>query len=533
MKNIKRIGIYIRVSTEEQAKIVEGSLVSQQKRLEEYVEGQNRREKNWGTIASVYVDEGKSAKDMNRPALQRMLHDVRLGKLDLLLASELSRFSRSIKDFCEIWDLLKKHSVSFITLRDNFDTTTAAGEMMIFNIMNYAQYERKQTAERITANFQSRAKRGLWNGGVIPLGYNRDIKNPGKLIVDEIESKNVQTIFRLFLENKSLNQTCRELNRLGFRTKKNKNHYTVPSLYNLLTNTTYLGVREVGKRMRKEGKGELHLVKAQWDAIIDKKIFDRVQKILEGNRRKFKPLEFKTYPYPLTGIAVCGECGGKLNGKSAHGKTRKHHYYDHGRTLKGNGTGHKHDCRIQRLRAERVEDIVLSSMKCILAEPEQAKLAVAAYLKNANALAPELQSQIIALEKDLTALRKRELNLVTRISDLPPEMDASLFYKSIKDIQVQITDKSKIKLELESKSEAQVKHLDPKEILTRVQSAVNKLEKAPKEDQRAIFENVISFAEFHPTKLKLGVFVGSTTIKNGGERGIREVSSKPQLSEHR
>lgn len=187
--------------------------MSQRKRLEEYVEGQNRREKNWGTIVSVYVDEGKSAKDMNRPAFQRMLHDVRLGKLDLLLASELSRFSRSIKDFCEIWDLLKKYNVSFITLRDNFNTTTAAGEMMIFNIMNYAQYERKQTAERITANFQSRAKRGLWNGGVIPLGYNRDITNPGKLLVDEIESKNVQTIFRLFLENKTLHQTCRELNR--------------------------------------------------------------------------------------------------------------------------------------------------------------------------------------------------------------------------------------------------------------------------------------------------------------------------------
>lgn len=159
-------------------------------------------------------------------------------------------------------------------------------------------------------------------------------------------------------------------------------------------------------------------------------------------------------------------------------------------------------------------------MKTILSEPERAKFAVDAYLKNVNALAPELQSQINALEKDLTALRKRELNLVTRISDLPPEMDAGLFYKSIKDIQVQIADKSKIKLELESKSKAQVKHLDPKEILARVQSAVNKLEKAPKEDQRAIFENLISFAEFQPTKLKLGVFVGSTTIKNGGVGGI-------------
>jgi hypothetical protein len=95
-------------------------------------------------------------------------------------------------------------------------------------------------------------------------------------------------------------------------------------------------------------------------------------------------------------------------------------------------------------------------------------------------------------------------------------MDAGLFYKTIKDIQTQITVKSKIKLELESKDEAEVKHLNPNEVLIRVQSAIDKLEKALKEDQRAISENIISFAEFYPTKLKLGVLVGSTTIKNGG-----------------
>jgi site-specific DNA recombinase len=298
---MKRIGIYIRVSTEEQAKIVEGSLVSQRKRLEEYVDGQNRRESNWGAIISVYVDEGKSAKDMNRPEFQRLLSDVRMGKLDLILASELSRFSRSIRDFCEIWDLLKKHKVSFITLRDNFDSTTAAGEMMIFNIMNYAQYERKQTGERITANFQSRAKRGLWNGGVIPLGYKRDVTNPGKLLVDEEESKTIQMIFDLFLEQKSLHETCRALNGLGYRTKKSQNHYTVQSLHNMLTNSTYLGLREVNKRKSEEGSGELQLVKAQWEAIMDKKVFDRVQKVLEGNRRRFKPGVAPSRPVPLAG----------------------------------------------------------------------------------------------------------------------------------------------------------------------------------------------------------------------------------------
>jgi len=93
---MKRIGLYIRVSTEEQARVQDGSLVSQRKRLEEYVEGQNRHDPDWGLITDIYVDEGRSAKDMNRPEFQRLLTDVRLGKVNLVLSTELSRMSRSI-----------------------------------------------------------------------------------------------------------------------------------------------------------------------------------------------------------------------------------------------------------------------------------------------------------------------------------------------------------------------------------------------------------------------------------------------------
>jgi len=510
--------------TEEQAKIIEGSLVSQRLRLEEYVENQNLYEKSWGSIVGVYIDEGKSAKDMNRPEFQRMLTDVKAGKLDLILASELSRLSRSIRDFCEIWDLFQKHKVSMITLRDNFDTTTAAGEMMMFNMINYAQYERKQTGERIVANFQSRAKRGLWNGGVIPIGYRRDVSNPGKLLVDEVESKIIQEIFRLFLEKKNLNETCRELNLLGYRTKKNKGHYTVPSLYKLITNQTYLGMREVNKRKSQAAKEKITLVDAQWKPLIEKNVFDRVQKILEGNRRRFKPMEFKTYAYPLTGIATCGECGLRLNRKSAHGKNKKHHYYDHARTLKGNGTGHKHSCRIQRLRAERVEVHILDVLKLILAEPERAKLAVQAYFKNSHLLMPELNIQVVSVDKEIVQLKRRETNLMARISDLPPEVNASSFYKSIAELQKQIGEKAFIKNDLQVRQTKFNRAVTPESILERVNIAVKNLEKASKEDQRTIFENTFDFVEFHPTRIRLGIytpglFTGSTTIEYGGDKG--------------
>lgn len=108
MTTINRVGIYLRVSTEEQARIADGSLVSQQRRLEEYVEHQNQRQRGWGMVIDIYRDEAKSAKDMNRPEFQRLLSDVRLGRINLILATELSRLSRSIRDFCELWDLFKR-----------------------------------------------------------------------------------------------------------------------------------------------------------------------------------------------------------------------------------------------------------------------------------------------------------------------------------------------------------------------------------------------------------------------------------------
>ena len=129
---MRRCGIYIRVSTEEQARIQDGSLVSQKNRLVEYVEHQSKHNPSWGTIVDFYCDEGKSAKDMNRPEFRRMLSDVQTGRVNLIISTELSRLSRSIRDFCHIWDLLKKHNASFITLRESFDTTTASGEMMVF-----------------------------------------------------------------------------------------------------------------------------------------------------------------------------------------------------------------------------------------------------------------------------------------------------------------------------------------------------------------------------------------------------------------
>ncbi len=507
---MNRIAAYIRVSTEEQAKIVDGSLVSQRKRMEEYIENQNKRESNWGSLVDVYVDEAKSGKDLNRAEFQRMVEDIRMGRINLVLATELSRLSRSIKDFCGLVDFFKEHKVKLITLRENFDTTTAAGELMLFNLVNFNQFERKQTGERITANFTSRAQRGLWNGGVIPLGYKRNPENKGSLLVDETVTESIQSIFKIFLETKNLRQTCLKLNEFGIKTKayinskgepKGGNKFTVSSLHHLLTNATFCGLREINKKGR-----DSRTVKANWPSLISQDDFDAVQIILKGNKQRFKPNEWKTYPYPLTGITICGECGKSLNGKSAHGKTQKHHYYDHPRILNINGIP-KHKCQIQRVRAGRFEDLVLTSLKQILNEPERIQKAIGHYENSNNKELPVIDGRLKTIEFDIKVNEKKSQNIIRRIEELPSEVSAELFYKRLTEISGKVKELKNLKMELESqKRKSTFKNVSESSIKSRIEYAIKHLQEAPKEKHREVFDNVIQFAEIHSTKIRLGVY---------------------------
>ena len=146
------IGLYIRVSTEEQALRMEGSLESQKHRLCGYVDIKNMQQQNWGVVVDEYIDDGFSAKDTNRPALQKLIKDLKKGRINTVLVTDLSRLSRSIRDFCVLIDFFKETKTQFLSLKEQFDTTTAAGEMMLFNMINLAQFERRQISERVTLN---------------------------------------------------------------------------------------------------------------------------------------------------------------------------------------------------------------------------------------------------------------------------------------------------------------------------------------------------------------------------------------------
>ena len=227
------MALYIRLSTEEQANNPEGSIKSQEQRLRQNIQFRNYEE-SWGDVVDVFIDRAKSGKDKNRPQLQRMLRGITNGEINLVMVSELSRLSRNIKDFCEIWELMRENRCEFLSLREQFDTTTAAGEMVLMSLANIAQFERKQVSERVRYNFKARAVRGLFNGGSVPVGYRTNLERKGHLEVNDDEAKLVQNIFSTFLKEGTLAKQERLFTKKGyFRLRKNMEE-SIESVYSPL-----------------------------------------------------------------------------------------------------------------------------------------------------------------------------------------------------------------------------------------------------------------------------------------------------------
>jgi site-specific DNA recombinase len=360
-----KIGAYVRVSTEEQAAAIDGSPENQRYRLKAFVDLKNTQEKNWGEIVEFYVDDGYSAKDTRRPAYQRMMRDIKRKRIDLIFITDLSRLSRNIFDFCTLMDDLEKVGAEFLSIKEQFDTSTAAGKMMIYNMINLAQFEREQTSERVSLGVHARAMRGLLNGARPILGYDKEPEKPGTYVLNEQEAKDVRKIFRHFLNTGSRAKTIQKLVEEGIEPKLGGNYgslkinrkWNVVTLGNLLSSAAYIGCHEVNKGNRDKVQSKLKpfqqykRVKASWPAIVPETDFNNAQKILE-EAQKLERVRLSGAAeryYTLSGVLRCQECGSPMVGQASHGALSVHRYYGH--TVAGRNNG----CKIMRIPANEVE----------------------------------------------------------------------------------------------------------------------------------------------------------------------------------
>src|SRR5215211_2155917 len=273
-----RCAIYTRVSTDQGLDQDFNSLDAQYDASQAYIRSQAHA--GWTLLRGKYDDGGFSGGNIERPALQRLLEDVRAGKIDVIVVYKVDRLTRSLADFAKLVELFDGHDVSFVSVTQQFNTTTSMGRLTLNVLLSFAQFEREVTSERIRDKIAASKRKGLWVGGMAPMGY--DTKDR-KITVNECEAERVRTIFRRYLEFGSLNLLMADLRQRGIVTKLRtlKTGATVGGipftrgpLAHVLRNRFYVG--EVAF------KGEV--LAGEQTAIMRRELFDAVQAKLEEQR---------------------------------------------------------------------------------------------------------------------------------------------------------------------------------------------------------------------------------------------------------
>jgi site-specific DNA recombinase len=240
-----RCAIYTRVSTEHGLDQEFNSLDAQYEAASSYIKSQAHA--GWTLIRSRYDDGGYSGGSTDRPDLQKLLDDIRARKIDVIVVYKVDRLTRSLADFAKLVELFDAHTVSFVSVTQQFNTTTSMGRLTLNVLLSFAQFEREVTSERIRDKIAASKRKGLWVGGTLPLGY--EMKD-GKIAIIEEEAELVRSIYRRYLELGGVNELVRDLSERNIRTKARLlstgvTRGGVPfgrgALYYLLSNRFYIG----------------------------------------------------------------------------------------------------------------------------------------------------------------------------------------------------------------------------------------------------------------------------------------------------
>jgi len=194
-RRVLRCAVYTRKSSEHGLEQDFNSLDAQREAGEAYIKSQSHE--GWKLIRTAYADGGLSGGTMERPALQRLLADIEARLIDVVVVYKVDRLTRSLADFAKLIESFEAHGVSFVSVTQQFNTTTSMGRLTLNVLLSFAQFEREVAGERIRDKFAASRRKGMWMGGNVPLGY--DLKHR-KLVVNEAEAKTVRLIFERYLE---------------------------------------------------------------------------------------------------------------------------------------------------------------------------------------------------------------------------------------------------------------------------------------------------------------------------------------------
>ncbi|MGC4026322.1 MAG: recombinase family protein [Mesorhizobium sp.] len=311
-----RCAVYTRKSTEEGLDQEFNSLDAQREACVAYIASQAGL--GWKPVVDRYDDGGISGGTMERPALQRLLKDIGAGKIDVVVVYKIDRLTRSLMDFSKIVEIFDGHGVSFVSVTQQFNTTTSMGRLTLNVLLSFAQFEREVTAERIRDKIAASKKKGMWMGGVVPLGYRVENR---KLLVEPQEAETVRHLFRRYVELRSVRALSEEAIASGLigktaERKRSGNAFGRGNLYHLLSNPVYLG------KIRHRDK----VYDGEHQPIIDQATFDRAQRLLAEQAPPRRSATNAGGNHLLTGL-VFDEAGNLLRSMHANKKGKRYRYY--------------------------------------------------------------------------------------------------------------------------------------------------------------------------------------------------------------
>lgn len=349
---VGRCAIYTRKSTEHNLDLEFNSLDAQRESCEAYIKSQAHE--GWRLIRERYDDGGASGASLDRPALQQLLEEVRVRKVDIVVVYKVDRLTRSLADFAKLVELFDAHGVSFVSVTQSFNTTTSMGRLTLNVLLSFAQFEREVIGERVRDKIAASKRKGMWVGGPVPFGYEVRDKKP--IIVPE-DAKVVRFIFARYLEVGSVAALAEDLDRQGMRTKrrvlstgrvKGGVRFAVGPLNYMLRNPFYIG--EVVYRQE--------AFPADHEPLIKRDLFDRVQEKLAAARVERRHRANRS-PALLAG-RIFDDRGNPMTPTHSSKKGVRYRYYVSQALLQGRkqeaGT-------VARVAASDIEGLVLQNLR--------------------------------------------------------------------------------------------------------------------------------------------------------------------------
>lgn len=346
--------IYTRVSTSDGMEQEFTSLDAQREAAESYIVSQ--KSEGLVVLKDRYNDAGFSGATTERPALQQLISDIKSGKIGCVVVYKVDRLSRSLLDFSKLLEFFDQSNVAFVSVTQHFNTNTSMGRLTLNILLSFAQFEREIISERTRDKMGAARKKGQWMGGRPALGYNLDKENH-RIVINETEAKIIREMFALYIKERSLLSVAKIFNKKGYRTKshmrKGKQSGNIPfkatNMQLMLRNMLYMG------KINYKGK---QVFQGLHEPIVTAEIFNKVQAILNGNRRKIKVIPKKNTGL-LSQILRCKHCNCSMAYSYTKKKAYKYLYYV---CLSAQKRGYE-SCPTKTIHAMKIERQVIACLR--------------------------------------------------------------------------------------------------------------------------------------------------------------------------